>query len=171
MKHTLYILRTVIIALMVALCTTGCNKQKMRQHIVEKVGIESLENITGSMAEGWRVTLRIKNETAYSPTIEQGTGYVLLDGSRVATLRLMEPVRIPKRQTSSVVVPVALSVSNPLKAISLVMRLGQKNVRGIEISLSATIEVAGSRRDIAIERIAADALLNKLGYSLDKLQL
>ena len=82
----------------------------------------------------------------------------------------MEPVRIPQRQTSSVVVPIALSVSNPLKAISLAMRLGQKNVRGIEISLAATIELAGQKRNIVIERMAADALLGKLGYSLEQKQ-
>lgn len=170
MKHISAILRIAIITLLIALGTTSCNKQRVRERVMNKVGIEALENISGSMAEGWRITLRIKNETAYSPTISNGLGDIFFEGSKVATLRLMEPVRIPQRQTSSVVVPIALSVSNPLKAISLAMRLGQKNVRGIEISLAATIEFAGQKRNIVIERMAADALLGKLGYSLEQKQ-
>ena len=170
MKQFATILRIAIIALVVTLCTTGCNKQRVRERVIHPVGIESLENVSGSMAEGWKLSLRIKNETPYSPTINNGSGEIFIDGGRVATVRLIEPVRIPKRQTSSVVVPVALTVSNPLKAISLAMRLGQKNLRGVEVSLDATIEVGGIKRAIHIERTSAEALLGKLGFSLNQKQ-
>lgn len=170
MKQLSTIVRIAVIALVVALCMTSCNKQRVRDRVMNKVGIESLENISGSMAEGWKLTLRVKNDTAYSPTIDNGSGEIFFDGGRVATVHLIEPVQIPKRQTSSVVVPVALKVSNPLKAISLAMRLGQKNLRGVEVSFDATIEIGGIKRAIRIERTAADALLSKLGISLNQKQ-
>ena len=52
MKHISAILRIAIITLLIALGTTSCNKQRVRERVMNKVGIEALENISGSMAVG-----------------------------------------------------------------------------------------------------------------------
>ena len=62
-----------IVIVILSLLTTACSEKKSAaERIQEKLGIEGIENITGSMSGGWVVTLRVRNETAYTPVLNKG---------------------------------------------------------------------------------------------------
>lgn len=147
-----YFSAIVLLALLFAL--TGCNKQAQREKLQKKLRIESVEGVSGSMAEGWVIRLRVKNMTGYSPTVTSGKGSVYMGGSKVANVALKEPVRIPKRvESAEVALPVALSLSNPLTALALVGAVRKGNYDGIDISFEAQINVMTANRTIKVERM------------------
>ena len=57
-----------IIALAILL-TVGCSPQKRAEKLQDKLAVESIENINGSLSGGWVVTLRVRNQTNYMPTL------------------------------------------------------------------------------------------------------
>jgi hypothetical protein len=70
-----------------------------------------------------------------------------------------------KRQTASISIPLNISIYNPLKALSLILRIKQRNFDGVDIAFSANIEMAGIKRTIGTERIAATTLLQSFGLN------
>lgn len=153
---------TILIAL--SLFAAGCSSKKSAaERIQEKLGIEGIENISGSMSGGWVVTLRVRNETAYTPVIKTGEGDLYCDNVLTAHASLMAPVTIPKKGIHAVDVPLEIKLHNPLRAISLLMRLSEKKFDGVEIAFDSDIEVMGIKKHFGTPRVAATELLNKLG--------
>ena len=74
----------LIAAIAVLLTLCGCNKENMRQRITEKLRVESLEKVSGNLADGWVITLRVKNMTRYTPVLTDGTAEVRLNDRKVA---------------------------------------------------------------------------------------
>lgn len=143
-----------IVLLALLLTLTGCNKEARREKLQKKLRIESVEGVSGSMAEGWVIRLRVKNMTGYSPTITSGKGSVYIGDSKVANVALREPVRVPKRvESAEVELPVALSLTNPLTALALVGAVRKGNYDGIDISFEAQINVMTANRTIKVERM------------------
>lgn len=161
-------MRKFLIALLTlfTLLAAGCaQKKSAAERIQEKLGIEGIENITGSLSGGWVVTLRVRNETAYTPILKTGEGDLYCDNVLTAHASLMAPVTVPKKGIHLVDVPLEIKLHNPLRAIALLSRLGNKNFEGVEIAYGSDIEVMGIKKHVGSPRIAATELLNSLGAS------
>ena len=152
-----------ILLLLAALLCTNCSTKRVTKQIQEKVAIEAVENISGSLSSGWVVTLRVRNDTLYQPTIQSAEADVYLSGTHTVSASLKGPITLPKRQVSSIAIPLGISVKSPLKALALVMQLTGRNYEGIELSLNSTVEVAGAKRQITIGRTPAKELITKIG--------
>lgn len=163
MKHSLSLRLIAAVAVLLTLC--GCNKENMRQRITEKLRVESLEKVSGSLADGWVITLRVKNMTRYTPVLTDGTAEVHFNDRKVARVRLLDKVAIPKRSESIVIdVPVSVSLSNPLQAYALWNAVRKGNYDGIDVSIDAHVKAAGATRPIAADRVPLETLMRKLGY-------
>ena len=155
-----------IVIVILSLLTTACSEKKSAaERIQEKLGIEGIENITGSMSGGWVVTLRVRNETAYTPVLNKGEGDLYCDNVLTAHASIMAPVTIPKKGIHLVDVPLEIKLHNPLRAISLLVRLGEKHFEAVEIAFDSEIEVMGIKKHFGSPRVAATELLNSLGAS------
>lgn len=155
----------LIAALAVLLTLGGCNKEKMRQRITEKLRVESLEKVSGNLADGWTVTLRVKNMTGYTPVLTDGTAEIYLNDRKVARARLNGEVAIPKRSESVAVdIPVGVTISNPLQAYALWSAVRKGNYNGIAVSLDGHVKVAGMTKPIVADRVLLETLMRKLGY-------
>lgn len=159
-------MRRLIIAAITlfALFATGCaQKKSAAERIQEKLGIEGIENITGSLSGGWVVTLRVRNETNYNPILKTGEGDLYCDNVHTAHVSLMAPVTLPKKSISSVDVPLEIKLYNPLRAIALLAKLSDKNFSGVEIAFDSDIEVMGITKHIGSPRVAATKLFQDFG--------
>ena len=159
-------MRRLIIAAITlfALFAAGCaQKKSAAERIQEKLGIEGLENITGSLSGGWVVTLKVRNETNYNPILKTGEGDLYCDNIHTAHVSLMAPVTLPKRSISSVDVPLEIKIHNPLRAIALLTKLSDKNFSGVEIAFDSDIEVMGISKHFGSPRVAATKLFQNFG--------
>lgn len=158
-------LLTILIVVLSIFVTSCSQKKSAAERIQEKMGIESIENITGSLSGGWVVTLRVRNETAYTPVLKTGEGDLYCDNVLTAHASLMAPVIVPKKGIHSVDVPLEIKIHNPLRAIALLSKLGNKNFEGVEIAYGADIEVMGIKKHVGSQRVAATELLKSLEAS------
>lgn len=153
----------LIAAVAVLLTLCGCNKENMRQRITEKLRVESLEKVSGNLADGWVITLRVKNMTRYTPVLTDGTAEVRLNDRKVARVRLLDKVAIPKRSESIAIdVPVSVSLSNPLQAYALWNAVRKGNYDGIDISLALQIRVMSANRTVNVERMPLRKFLDNV---------
>lgn len=154
---------TILLLIAALAVLTGCNKEVRRDKLRHKMRIVSVEGVSGNMENGWTIRLRVKNMTGYAPVLTDAKGTVYMGGRKVAHLRLMEEVRIPKRVESvEVALPVAVSLSNPLAALALVGAVRKGNYEGIEVELELQIRVMSANRTVTVERMPLKEFLNKI---------
>lgn len=155
----------IIIITLVALIAASCTPKKIVNQMQENISVVSIENITGSISGGWVITLRVENNTPYQPTLQTAEGDIYVDNTLTAHASLMAPVTLPKKNISSIDIPLELNIHNPLKALSLVLRLSEKNFDNVDLTLNATVEMMGIKKSFAIEKSSANDILKKLGYT------
>ena len=155
----------IIIITLVALIAASCTPKKIVNQMQENISVVSIENITGSISGGWVITLRVENNTSYQPTLQTAEGDIYVDNTLTAHASLMAPVTLPKKNISSIDIPLELNIHNPLKALSLVLRLSEKNFDNVDLTLNATVEMMGIKKSFAIEKSSANDILKKLGYT------
>ena len=153
-----------IVAAVALLLSVGCSEQKRAERLQNKIAVEAVENITGSLSGGWVVTLRVRNNTGYSPTISRASADIYCDNYLTVHTELSSEIKIPKNKICIVDVPLSIKIQNPIKALSLLLRLKDKRFEGTEITLSADCEVMGIKRTISTERVATTTLFEKLGF-------
>ena len=155
----------ILIITIIATLAVSCSPKKIANQMQENISVVAIENITGSVSGGWVITLRIQNGTTYQPTLLSADGDIYVDNTLTARASLMSPVTLPKKSISSIDIPLELNIKNPIKALSLVLRLSEKNFDNVEFSLNTTIEMMGIKKSFAIDRGSANNILNKLGYT------
>lgn len=155
----------IIIITIVALIAASCTPKKIVNQMQENISVVAIENITGSISGGWVITLRVENSTPYQPTLQTAEGDIYVDNTLTAHASLMAPVTLPKKNISSIDIPLELNIHNPLKALSLVLRLSEKNFDNVDLTLNATVEMMGIKKNFAIEKSSANDILKKLGYT------
>lgn len=140
--------------------------KSLAEKFANKFAIEAVEGLEGSFNSGWRLKLRVRNDSAYSPRIIAAKADLYNGKSRLASAILADPIVIPKRSVTTLSAPLTLSLGNPLLALSLISRLKSGNFEGLQVTLSLTVEVMGSTRTVEIERTDINAILTKLGYNI-----
>lgn len=165
MKRFLRIFALFALVAITTLSSSSCNAQRLSERLRKQVAVEAVEDISGSLDGGWIIKLRVRNDSSYNPTLSAGEGDIYIDGVRVAHASLLAPVTLHKRQTASVSIPLDISIYSPLKALSLLLRIKQRNFDGIDIAFSANVEMGGIKRTIGTERIAATTLLQSFGLN------
>lgn len=154
-----------ILLLITAILCTNCSPKKVAHKIQNGVKIEAFENIEGSLSGGWVLTLRIKNDTGYKPTLQSAEADIFMSGVQTIHASLRSPITLPKNEVASIAIPLEVSIKNPLKAFALIMQLSDRNFNGIELSLDSTVEVMGVKRDFFIDKTPVNKILTKLGYT------
>ncbi len=156
-------LHIILVAATVLLLATGCNKEARRDRLRQKVRIESIEGVSGNMDDGWSVRLLIRNTTGYKPTLTACDGTIYVGERKVAHLRLLDEVQIPKRtESAEITLPVAVTLSNPLAALALVGAVRKGNYDGIDISLALQIRVMSANRTVNVERMPLRKFLDNV---------
>lgn len=157
-------IKTLVIYTLAAVILAGCSTSKISEQLRYKVLVESLEGISTSPSGGWIIKLRVNNMTSRQPTLHHGEGEIYIDGTLTAYAKLQQPITLPKKAVSSIAIPLEITVHSPLKVISLMLRVKDKNYSGVDVAFKASVEMMGKKHNIEVGRTPVNTILNKLGY-------
>lgn len=107
-RQTLLLLGTLTMMLLM----TGCNlisKDDFAFHGAKIVGM--------NIAEGAKVEMILENKSPLNVTVVGGELTAYLKGEKIGTIYMREPVKLPKKSTTTVMVDVGFRFSNPMAAL------------------------------------------------------
>ena len=163
-KYTLI----ALVAVVVAVGFTGCSKQGQSRQRRQKFQVVSLDKVSGSMGEQWRVTLTVANNTASNMRITAASAFVRHNGRKIGRLVLDGEVVLPRRRCSQVEVPLRLTLSNPIGALALMNRLRKGDFSGVTVDYSVSVAALMSHRIFEQEGVALDQLARQFNLGLKK---
>lgn len=151
-----YIFLAVIVAM---LGVSSCTKQGEQRQRRQKFQVVSLDKISGSISDGWELTLTIANNSASNLHITDATAFIRHNGRKIGRLTLDGEVVLPRRRCSQVVVPLRITLSNPVAALALLNKLRKGDFSGVMVDYSVTIATLVSHRvfeqkDVSLEHLA-----------------
>ena len=166
MKH--FIRQTVVAFLVVcALLLGSCAKQdRMPKERRQKFQVVSLDKVSGSLSEGWTLTLTVANNTASSMCITSATAFVRHNGRKVGRITLDREVLLPRRRCSQVEVPLRITLSNPMVAFSLFNKLRKGDFSGVTVDYNVAVTALASHRVFESENVSLEQLAKQFNFGL-----
>lgn len=158
----------VVLLVVMSLALAGCSKQERQRQRREKFQIVSLDKVNGSIGEGWRISLTVANNTASNIRITAAHAFIKQGGRKVARVILDGEVLLPRRRCSQVEVPVRLTLSNPIAAISLLNNIRKGNFSGVTVDYSLTAGAVASHRTFEGADVPLEQLAQQFNWGLKK---
>ena len=166
MKH--FIRYTVVAVLVVCTLLLGsCSKQGATQkERRQKFQVVSLDKVSGSISDGWTLTLTIANNTASNMRITSATAFVRHNGRKIGRVTLDGEVLLPRRRCSQVEVPLRITLSNPMAAFSLLNKLRKGDFSGVTIDYNVAVTALVSHRIFERENVSLEQLAKQFNLGL-----
>ena len=140
-RHTLLALLAVV-----TLCLGGCKQRTERpKEKEEKFKIVSVDKVTGSLTEGWNITLTVTNNTTYNLRFTEAFAMLKNGGNKCANVTLNGEVTLPRRATSQVVVPLKVTIAKSLASLAVLGKLNRGDYSGLTVDYSLTSVIMGSK--------------------------
>ena len=160
---------TLCLLIVASLGLSSCDKQERQpRQRKDKFQVVSLDKVSGSIGEGWRITLTVANNTASNMRITDATAFVRQGNRKIARVTLDGEVILPRRRCSQVDVPLRLTLSNPIAALSAFNKVRKGDFSGIAIDYSVTVSALASHRTIEGENVSLEQLAKQFNFGLKK---
>lgn len=160
-KHIL--LALVIVA---SLMLGSCAKQGAPRQRKEKFQVVSLDKVSGSINESWKLTLTIANNTASNVHITAASAFIRHNGRKIGRVVLDNEVMLPRRRCTQVVVPLRITLSNPVAAFSLLGKVRKGDFSGITLDYNISIAALASHRTFEQENVSLEQLAKQFNLGL-----
>ncbi|MBE6211562.1 MAG: hypothetical protein E7129_00255 [Rikenellaceae bacterium] len=147
---------------------SGCTKQGQQRQRKQKFQVVSLDRVSGSIGEGWNITLTVANNTASNMRITAASAFVRHNGRKIGRMTLDGEVLLPRRRCSQVEVPLRLTLANPLGALALLNKLRKGDFSDVAIDYSITISAFASHRIFEQENVSLEQLAQQFNFGLKK---
>lgn len=161
-----YTFLTLIIV--ATLVLSGCSSQGAHRTRRPKFQVVSLDKVSGSIGESWRVTLTVANNTASNMRITAASAFVRHNGRKIGRLTLDGEVLLPRRRCSQIDVPLRLTLSNPIGALSVLNKLRKGDFSGITIDYNLTVSSLIAHRVFEQDNVALEQLAQQFNLGLKK---
>ena len=163
-------IRNIIVSLVLVatLSLGGCAKQGEPRSRRPKFQVVSIDKVTGSIGKSWTVTLTVANNTASNMRISSGSAYIRQDGRKVARVALDGEVFLPRRRCSTIDVPLGVTLSNPIAALTLMNRVRKGDLSGITVDYNVMISALASHRIFEQENVSFEELAQQFNLGLKK---
>jgi hypothetical protein len=165
------VLRNIALCLVVvaSLALSSCTKQngQPRQR-KNKFQVVSLDKVSGSISEGWRITVTVANNTASNMRITDASAFVRQGGRKIARLTLDGDIFLPRRRCSQVDIPLRITLSNPIAAFSAFNKVRKGDFSGIAVDYSVTVSALASHRTIEGENVSLEQLAKQFNLGLKR---
>lgn len=158
----------VAILVVASLALSSCSGNSSKRHTRTKFQVVSLDKVSGSISEGWNLTLTIANNTASNMRITSANAYVRYNGRKIGRLILDGEVLLPRRRCSQVVVPLRVTLSNPIMALGLFNKMRKGDFSGIAIDYNITVTALASHRTFEQENVSLEQLAKQFNLGLKK---
>jgi len=163
-KYTL----VALVAVVVAVGFTGCSKSGQPRQRKQKFQVVSLDKVSGSVGEQWRVTLTVANNTASNMRITAASAFVRHNGRKIGRLVLDGEVVLPRRRCSQVEVPLRLTLSNPIGAIALMNKLRKGDFSGVTVDYSVSVSALAAHRLFEQNNVSLEQLARQFNLGLKR---
>ena len=158
MKRIVNLLVIALIAIS-SLGVSGCSQQrKLSKRNAEKVEFVSLDKVRGNIKEGLKFTVTAKNNTCHNLRVTEAEAYLLFNGRKIGKIALNNEVRLPRRSTSQVEIPLRATLSSPLATVSAIGNLRNGDFTGFSANVSVTVAAGAVRRTFAKENVTFEEL-------------
>ena len=159
----------VVVAIVTILAMGSCTKQgEAGRQRRQKFQIISLDKVSGSLSDGWRVTLTIANNTASNMRITSAEAYVRYNGRKIGRFVIDEEVTIPRRRCSQVEIPLRVTLSNPLTALSIFNKVRKGDFTGVAVDYNITITAFAAHRIFERQNVSLEELAYQFNFGLKK---
>lgn len=109
---------SIAIALVAMMGLSGCKLFSLSDFELERVEI-----VDFNLGKGAKVEMTITNNLPFKVTVVGGELEALLKGTPIGEIYMKNPVVLPRKSTTTVMVDVGMHFSNPLAALSAVKAL------------------------------------------------
>lgn len=157
-----------IIALIIAaaLGLSGCSKQGQTRQRKQKFQVVSLDKVSGSIGEGWKLTLTVANNTASNMRITAASAFIRHNERKIGRMVLDGEVLLPRRRCSQVEVPLRLTLSNPIAALGVLNKVRKGDFSGITIDYSVAVSALTSHRTFEQNGVSLEQLAHQFNLGL-----
>lgn len=154
-----------IVLAFVALATlglSGCNKQRVKKaERPDKLEIVSLDKIGGSLANGLKITLTVKNNSHFNVRISEAEAFLQLKDSKLGRLAIDGEVYLPRRATTQVEVPIRITVPNIWRATAVFKLLQEGKYTGFTVNYNATVNAGKMTFKIKDESVTLEEFIKE----------
>lgn len=154
MKRSLYILITALAVIMTA---TGC----IRRDAIRFNGITDM-NVSLQTSPRVDAVLLVENTSGYNVSIRD-IAFNVTDkqGNLIGKVIVTQELSLPKRSETQLLVPLKISITNPLKGLALLTNI-ERNASTLFVSGSATVKAGWMKKTIRVENISLAEFTNYL---------
>lgn len=163
-KH-ISIIAIAVITLVFGSCSKPGNGGMQRR---QKFQVVSIDKVSGSLSDKWRITLTIANNTASNMRISAANAFVRYNGRKVGRFAVENEIVIPRRRCSQIEIPLKITLSNPLTALSVFNKARKGDFSGITVDYSVTVAAFASHRIFERENVALNELATQFNFGLKK---
>lgn len=160
-KHSL-----VAFCIICALLLGGCAKQNGPRQRRQKFQVVSIDKVRGSIGDGWKITLTVANNTASNMRITAASAFIKHNNKKIGRLSLNGEIVLPRRRCSQVEVPLRVTLSNPIAAISVFNKIRKGDFSDIAIDYNITIAALTAHRTFEQENVSLEALAKQFNLGL-----
>ena len=161
-------LKNTLIALVIvaSFLLSSCAQQGEQRQRRQKFQVVSLDKVSGSISDGWKLTLTIANNTASNMHITDATAYIRHNGKKIGRLTLDGEVLLPRRRCSQVEVPLRITLANPMMAFSLLNKVRKGDLSGISVDYSVAVTALASHRTFERNNVSLEQLAKQFNLGL-----
>ena len=147
---------------------SSCAKQGQQRQRRQKFQVVSVDNLSGSISEGRRITLTIANNTASNLRITNASAFVRHNGRRIGRITLNGEILIPRRRCSQVVVPLRVTLANPIAALGVFNKVRKGDFSGVTVDYNVSVAALTSHRIFEQEGVSLEKLAQQFNFGLKK---
>lgn len=149
---------TAVILVVVALGFSSCNKQKGVNEKESKLEIVSVDKVTGALSNDWEITATIANNTGFNVRVLEAQITLKYDGRKIGNIATKDVVKLPRRSRTQVVIPLRVTLSSSMAALSAIGKITRGELSKITIDYSAKAAVLASKfkfeeKDVTLEEL------------------
>lgn len=162
--------RNILIAsfIVISLMFGSCAKQDGQRLRRQKFQVVSIDKVRGSISNGWKISLTVANNTASNMRIIATNAFIKNNGKKIGRLSLDGEVFLPRRRCSQVEVPLRITLSNPIAALSVFNKIRKGDFSDITIDYNITIATLTSHRSFEQENVSLEQLAKQFNLGLKK---
>ena len=156
-------LKYVLMLAALAAASAGC----IKRGDIRFTGVEDIELRGLSAAE---VAVGIENDSGRNLRVTDAVFELRRGGSPIGSVTLKSEVVVPRRWSGTVIVPLSISLDNPLAALSLLKALGNGG-SGFTVSGAATLRAGAFIKRLSIDDEPFRVFVSRFGGLSGKLNL
>lgn len=158
------VVRHIVVLLSLCLLlggATSCNRQRTTKH---KFQVVSVDGLTGSIGQGWNLTLTIANNTGANVHITDGKAMLRYKGRNVGHVALNGEVSLPRRKCSKVDVP--LRATFTLNILPILGKIRKGDLSGLTIDYELSVRAMSRNRTIEQKAVPLETLAKQFNFGL-----